>query len=164
MVTNLNVTEDALWVLTLAQLMAERDGRHGATPTDLLLGLMLVGEDNPGGYLLRATCQHPGQLPSPKDVETFELPDHPSFEGEWTPLATQVIQNAFDVALDLGTPFVSSIHLLVSVLSRKYDEESASRIADAGLSETKVLRRWLAYALRDRWDDPGSGGSPIGMV
>jgi hypothetical protein len=66
MTLNFNVTDDALWVMTFAEMAATRDGREAASVLDVLLGLMLVSdpafaETLPclSGHLLRSACAAP---------------------------------------------------------------------------------------------------------
>jgi len=44
MALNYDITEDALWVMTFAEMAALRDDREAISPIDVLLGLMLLSD------------------------------------------------------------------------------------------------------------------------
>ncbi len=155
MILNYNVTEDALWVMTFAEMAAARDGRDAATPLDVLLGLMVVSDpvfdDNVpclGGQLLRAACTSPDDLPTLGDLGWRQFPEEPSFGGKMTPGVTELFESACLLASDFALPFVGSEHILVSLLAGSFGSDTDAWLEDAGLTEAGVLKHWIAFLLR----------------
>lgn len=141
---NYNVAEDALWAMTFAQLCARRAGRDAATPVDLLCGVMLGGPETLGGHLLRSAGTHLDLFPSRDDPGWDSVPERPTSEGDFTADARSVLDGAFRLAEELGTPYVGSEHLLVSLLERSHGADLDRVVRESGLTESKVLRAWLA--------------------
>jgi hypothetical protein len=163
-----NVTEDALWAMTFAEMAATRDGRAAATPADVLLGLMLVSDpaftsEVPclGGFLLRASCAAPDDLPTLRDLGWSELPDEPSFGGRMTPAVSELLDDASRLGQSLGASYIGSEHLLISLAAESFDDDVGAWLADAELTEAGVLRRWVALLIRAEAGDLGLGPTPV---
>jgi ATP-dependent Clp protease ATP-binding subunit ClpA len=162
---NYNVTPDALWVMTFAEMAATRNGRSLAKPVDLLLGLMLISDpvfshEIPclGGVLLRASCAAPDDLPTLHDMGWSELPEEPSFRGRLTPGITAVLDDATRLSRSLGADYIGSEHLLVSLVAESFDDDVDAWLTDAELTEAGVLRQWVALLLRGQSPiEPGAG-------
>jgi hypothetical protein len=168
MALNYNITEDALWVMTFAEMAALRDDREAVSPIDVLLGLMLLSdpefsESVPGlgGQLLRAACFSPDDLPTLHDLGWSDLPDMPSFGGAMSPEVSELLESAMLCARDFETPYIGSEHLLVSVLSGDVGPEMALWLQDSGLSEAEVFRQWVGVLLRIQGGDIGLGSPPV---
>jgi hypothetical protein len=168
MTPNYNVTEDALWAMTFAEMAAARDGRAAASSADVLLGLMLVGDpvfssEIPclGGFLLRASCAAPDDLPTLLDLGWSELPDEPSFSGKLTPGVSELLDAASQLAQSLGVSYIGSEHLLVTLVAESFDDDVDAWLTDAQLTEAGVLRQWVALLLRDESGDLGLGPTPV---
>ena len=167
MTQNYNVSEDALWVMTFAEMAAGRDDRAVATSADVLLGLMLVSDpvfdsEVPclGGVLLRAACASPDDLPTLLDLGWGELPDEPSFSGRLTPGVAELLDAASQIGHDLGVSFIGSEHLLLSLVAETFDDDVYAWLTAAQLTEAGVLRQWVALLLRHESGDVGLGPPP----
>lgn len=168
MISNYNVTEDALWVMTFAEMAAARDGRTAATPVDVLLGVMLISDPlfrpeipRLGGFLLRASCQAPDDLPTLGDLGWTDLPEHPSFGGTLTPDATALLDDADRLSRSFGKQYVGSEHILVSLVAEGFDDRVDQWLTDTGLTEADVLRAWVAVLLRVESGGRGHPGTPV---
>lgn len=164
---NYNVTEDALWVMAFAEMAATQDGRGAAKPVDLLLGLMLIGDpvfkpEVPclGGALLRASCAAPDDLPTLHDMGWSELPERPSFGGRLTPGITALLDDATVLSRSLGAHYIGSEHLLISLVADSFDDDVDAWLTGAELTESAVLRTWVALLLRAESPEFGSDPRP----
>ena len=168
MALNYNITEDALWVMTFAEMAALRDGREAVSPTDVLLGLMLLSDPDfseslpsLSAQLLRAACFAPDDLPTLRDLGWSDLPDEPSFGGRMSPEVTELLEGAMLCARDFEVPYIGAEHLLVSVLAGEFGPEVAAWIQDSGLSEAEVFREWVGMLHRIQGGDMGLGSPPV---
>jgi hypothetical protein len=167
-ILNYHVTEDALWVMTFAEMAATRDGRGSTKPVDLLLGLMLISDPvfrpeipRLGGFLLRASCAAPDDLPTLVDMGWSELPERPSFGGTLTPGVSALLDDASRLSRSFGAHYIGSEHLLVSLVAESFDDDVDTWLADAQLTEADVLREWVALLLRVESGDLGPGPTPV---
>ena len=155
MTLNYNVTEDALWAMTFAEMAATRDGRGTARPADVLLGIMLVSDPmfSPeipcvGGFLLRASCTAPDDLPTLRGLGWDEIPEHPSFGGKLSPSVSELLRAADQLRQELGAKYIGSEHLLLSLVAESFDDDVDAWVIDAQLTEAGLLRQWVAVLLR----------------
>lgn len=167
MTLNFNVTEDALWAMTFAEMAATRDGRGAASPADVLLGLMLIsdpafGSEVPclGAFLLRASCAAPDDLPTLRSLGWSELPDQPSFGSKLTPSVTELLHDASQLSQSFGAHYIGAEHLLVSLVAESFDDDVDAWLTDAQLTEAGVLRHWVAFLLRAESGDLGLDPTP----
>ncbi|GEM_PF-4979382 len=168
MALNYDITEDALWVMTFAEMAALRDDREAISPIDVLLGLMLLSDPefsksvpSLGAQLLRAACFSPEDLPTLRALGWSDLPDEPSFGGAMSPDVTDLVQGAMLCARDFETPYIGAEHLLVSVLAGDFGPEVAPWLQDSGLSEAEVFRQWVGRLLRRHGGDIDLGDPPV---
>jgi hypothetical protein len=168
MALNYNITEDALWVMTFAEMAALRDDREAVSPIDVLLGLMLLSdprfsESHPslGAQLLRAACFAPDNLPTLDDLGWSDLPEEPSFGGSMSREGSELLEGAMLCASDFEVPYIGAEHLLVSVLAGEFGPDVEAWLADSGLSEAEVFRQWVGMLLRIQGGDIGLGSPPV---
>jgi len=155
MKVNYNVTEDALWAMTFAEMAAIRDGRSIARPADVLLGLMLVSDPmfRPGvpclgAYLLRASCAAPDDLPSLRGLGWDDLPDQPSFGGRLSTGVTELLDDAGRLSRTLGSDYIGCEHLLIGLIAESFDDDVDAWLTEARITEATVLRQWIAVLMR----------------
>ena len=168
MTLNYNVTEDALWAMTFAEMAATRDGRSAARPSDVLLGLMLISDPSfrpeipcLGGFLLRASCAAPDDLPTLRDLGWSELPDEPAFRGRLTPGLSELLDDASGLSRSFGAHHIASEHLLVSLVAESFDGGVDAWLTEAQLTEAGILRQWVALLLRTESGDRSVGPAPV---
>lgn len=156
---NFYVTDSFTRVVSTARKVAQEDSRDAARPRDLLAALIIEGDRSLGGHLLRRACLKPELLDRELDNHRLSADVAPSAEA-FTSSGGETLQRAMEVAHDLGTTYVDSEHLLLSLLGCHGDSETQEWFALAGVTEVTVLRRWIALMLRDSFGTSGLSTEP----